>query len=165
MLLSKDLKEFEKKLKETLGKVSAAPEEIVPEDREMSTVFKSIHYSELEVIQRINILIELLAVYYRMIRTNFGELPKTIGRTDFRPSELYREFDYFNNQKLIDVWNNFKYPDVSHFTELSIEDQDTLQELLRQSAQNILEAFKWIFQLWVLLCWIDGIHAFINMQK
>lgn len=146
ILLSKNLREFEGKLKETVGKVSAKPDEIVPESLEISTLFKSVHYNELEVIQRINILIELLAIYYRTIRTNLRELPKVIGRTDFRPRELYREFEYFNNQKLHDVWTNFKYPDVSHFNELSAEEQNTLQELLEQSAQNILDAFKWIFQ-------------------
>lgn len=146
ILLGKNLREFEEKLKEMLEKVTANPDEIVPENLEISSLFKSIHYNELEVIQRINILIELLAVYYHMIRTNLRELPKSIGKKDFSPSELYKEFDYFKNQKLIDTWTNFKYPDVSHFTELSIEDQNTFQELLEQSAQKILESFKEIFQ-------------------
>jgi hypothetical protein len=41
-------------------------------------MFKDVHYSELEVIQRINILIELLAVYYHAIRTNIRDAFKEI---------------------------------------------------------------------------------------
>lgn len=145
-LLSRNLEEFEGKFKEVQEKVSASSDETLTENREISMLFKEIHYSELEVIQRINILIELLAVYYRMIRTNLRELPRSIGKTDFGSRELYREFVYFINQTQTDVWSNFRYPDVSHFPELSNNDQNTLRELLEQSAQNILGAFREIYQ-------------------
>lgn len=145
-LLSENLKLLERNIKEMLAKVGANPDEIVPQNLEVSKLFKRIHYSELEAIQRINILIELLAVYYHIIRTNLRELPKRIGSKDFSSRELYKEFNYFKNQELTDIWDNFKYPDVSHFAELSIEERDTLDELLGQSAQNILDAFEWIFK-------------------
>jgi len=146
VLLDKNIKELEEKIRKMIEKVSKEPEVIVPENLDISMMFKDIHYTELEVIQRINILIELLAVYYRMIRTDIRKLPKCIGRKDFSPKELYDEFNYFNSQKLTDVWTNFKYPDVTHFTELSPEEQKTLHRLLTESAQKILDAFRKIFR-------------------
>jgi len=146
VLLGDNIKELEEKIKKMIEKVSANPDEIIPENRGISLMFKDIHYTELEVIQRINILIELLAVYYHIMRTDLRELPKCIGKTDFPPKELRREFNYFNTQKLADVWTNFEYPDVSRFTELSVEEQNTLRELLEESARKILDAFKEIFR-------------------
>jgi len=145
-LLDKNVKELEEKIKKILEKASSHPDEIVPENLKISSIFKDVHYAELEVIQRINILIELLAVYYHTIRTNLRELPKSIGRSDFSPKELRKEFNYFNNQKLADVWANFKYPNVSNFTELPTEEQNDLRELLEESARKVLQAFKEIFR-------------------
>ena len=146
LLLDKNIKELERKIKEMAKKVNTDPDKIVPENREISSVFKDIHYTELEVIQRINILIELLAVYYHIIRTNLKELPKCIGKTDFPPKKLRKELEYFNKQTLTDVWTNFKYPDVSHFIELSKKEQNLLKKLLESSARKILGAFKEIYR-------------------
>jgi len=146
VILDKNIKELEEKIKEMVEKVNIDPDKIVPENREISLMFKDIHYTELEVIQRINILIELLAVYYHIIRTNLRELPKCIGKTDFPPKELRKQAEYFNKQTLTEVWTNFKYPDVSHFIELSNEEQNLLKELLEESARKILDAFKEIYQ-------------------
>lgn len=146
ILLDKNIRELGEKIKKMIEKVSENPDKIVPEDPEISSMFKDVHYTELEVIQKINILIELLAVYHHAIRVNLKELPRYIGKNDFPPKELYKEFEYFNTQKLSDVWANFKYPDVTHFTELSIEEQNTLRSLLEESAQKILESFKEIYR-------------------
>lgn len=145
-LLDKNIKDFEEKIKKMQETVNADPSKMVPENLKISSMFKEVHYSELEVIQRINILTELLAVYYHIIRTNVRELPKCIGKNDFSPKELRGEFNYFDTQKLGDVWTNFKYPDVTQFTELSIEDQNIIRRLLEESAQKIVEAFKEIFR-------------------
>jgi len=59
---------------------------------------------------------------------------------------LHREFNYFNTQGLSDVWNNFKYPNVSKFSELSSEEQDILKRLLEESSKKTLQAFKEIFR-------------------
>jgi len=145
-LVDKNIKELEEKIKKITKKVEENPNAIVPNDTEISSTFRDIHYTELEVIQRLNILIELLAVYYRTIRTDVRKMPKLIGRKDFRPKKLYQEFNYFNNQKLGDVWTNFKYPNVKYFSELTPQEQSVLKQLLKESAQKILEGFKEIFQ-------------------
>lgn len=145
-LVDKNIKELEEKIKKITKKVEENPNAIVPNDTEISSTFRDIHYTELEVIQRLNMLIELLAVYYHMIRTDVRRMPKSIGRKDFSFKELYQEFDYFNNQKLTDVWTNFKYPNVKYFSELTPQEQSVLKQLLKESAQKILEGFKEIFQ-------------------
>lgn len=146
ILLDKDIKKFEEKIRETVKKVDENLDEIVPDNPEISRMFKDIHYIELEIIQRINILIELLAVYYHMTRTDLKKLPKCIGIKDFPPKEMHNEFKYFKQQNLNDVWTNFKYPNVKYFTELSVVEQNTLEQLLKESTQKILESFKEIDQ-------------------
>ena len=145
-LLDKNIKELEEKIKKITKRVQEDPDAIVLNDTEISSIFRDIHYTELEVIQRLNILIELLAVYYHMIRTDVRKVPKSIGSKDFSFKELYQEFNYFNNQKLADVWTNFKYPNVKCFSELTHQEQSILKQLLNESAQRILEGFKEIFQ-------------------
>ncbi|MEM2914236.1 MAG: hypothetical protein QXH91_02375 [Candidatus Bathyarchaeia archaeon] len=145
-LLNKNIKELEEKIKRMIEQVNLSSEKIVPENTEVSSMFKDIHYAELEVIQRINILIELMAVYYYMIRSNLKELPRCIGRNDFPTKKLRQEFEYFNNQKLTDVYVNFNYPNANSFDELSDEEKKILKELLNQSATKILSAFKEIYR-------------------
>jgi len=126
-------------------KVSSQITKATPENPEFNSLFKDIHYSYLDAVMQINILIELLGVYYHMIRTNVRELPQCIGRTDFPPKKLHEEFENFVNQDVSDVWVNFRYPDVRNFVELSSDEQDLLKGLLHKSALKLVEAFKDIY--------------------
>jgi len=67
ILLKGSISGLEDKLKRLVEKIKENPD-VDPRNREVSTYVKDVHYAELEVIQRMNILIELLAVYYRIIR-------------------------------------------------------------------------------------------------
>lgn len=146
-LVERNLKEFEEKMDSITRKANENSDEFGPGDVKIHSMFKDVHYMGLEMIQKLNILTEMLAVYYHMIRTgNIRKLPKCIGKGDFRPSELHTEFDYFEEQTLDDVWKNFKYPDVRNFSELSPEQQDVLQQMLKKSAKNILGGFKEIYK-------------------
>jgi len=145
LLLKGSISGMEDKLKRLLEKIEENPD-VDPRNREVSTNVKDVHYAELEVIQRLNILIELLAVYYRIIRTNLRELPKAIGKGDISARQLYSEFAYFKDQTLNDVWSNFKYPDVHGFSELSPEEQKTLKNLLDKSVKQIHSLFCKIFE-------------------
>jgi len=145
-LLDKSIKGLQEKIQKMIQKVSAETQAIVPENLEASSMFKDIHYTELEIIQQLNILIELLGVNYHLIRTNVRDLPKCIGRKDFSPEQLHHEFDYFKGQTLTDVWNNFHYPNTVRFSELSDEENNFLKELLSRSAAKILDAFKELYQ-------------------
>ena len=149
-LLEKDIKEIEKKMEELPVKVKEKldknPDAIVSHDPNISSLIKDIHYEELEIILKINILVELLALYYHFIRTDFTKLPTSVGKRDFPKNKLYKEFDYFKDQKPKDVWENFKYPNVDSFIKLSNNDRKTLKQLLAESAKNALEAFKEIYK-------------------
>lgn len=145
-LLKRDLDELKRKLKEIDEKIVQNPDVAVPENLEISQLFKDFHYTELEVIQRVNILIELLAVYYFVMRKNLRELPKAIGSRDIRPRELHKEFNYFVRQDMKDVWRNFKYPDVTHFVELSSKEQNTLGKILTKSAVSTLKKFREVYE-------------------
>jgi len=141
-ILKKDLDELDKGLRQLCQKISENPDLANPNNKEISQMFKDLHYLELEVIQRICILIELLAVYYRMIRTNLRDLPKAVGSRDIEPHDLHKEFNYFGNQNISDVWRNFRYPDVANFSELTPEEKDILNEILKDSANLTLHHFK-----------------------
>lgn len=145
-LLEIDLGSCRTQLEEILQRIEIDPKAFAPNNRATSELFKNLHYSVLEVIQRINILIELLAVYYRTIRENLKELPKRIGKGDITKRELFKEFEYFGSQKLSDIKNNFKYPDVAHFKELTEEERNTLRDLLNESAQTVLGFFRHIHE-------------------
>ena len=145
-LLKRDLDELKRKLKEIDDKIVQNPDAAVPENLEISQLFKDFHYTELEVIQRVNILIELLAIYYLVMRKNLRELPKAIGSRDVRFRELHKEFNYFVKQDIKDIWRNFKYPDATHFVELSSEEQSTLGKILTKSAVSTLKKFREIYE-------------------
>lgn len=146
MRLDENIKELEQKIKNLLKIIEENPESVVPENSRARSMIKDIHYTELEVIQRLNILIELLAVYYCTIRTDLRKLPKSIGKKDFKPDELRKEFDYFDKQTLTDVWKNFKYSDVTNFSELSRKQQDIFQQMLERSAKRIQQGFRDIYK-------------------
>lgn len=145
ILLKKDLDKLDKELRQLCEKISANPEAADPKNKEISQMFKDLHYLELEVIQRISIFIELLAVYYHMIRTNLRELPKAIGSKDIN-FPLYEEFNYFKGQNIDDIWRNFRYPNVANFSELSVEEKNILNEILKDSANLTLKHFKEVYE-------------------
>jgi len=144
ILLDKNITELQEQINKIFELLND-PKNFVPDNPKVNSMFKALHYTTLEIIQRINILIELLAIYYHIIRTDLRKLPTSVGKKDFPPKELYKEFEYFNNQSLAEIWNNFHYPDVEYFKELGREEKDTLQNILDKSATKILEAFKEIY--------------------
>ena len=145
ILLKNNLEKLEEKIAAALKKVEMNPD-VDPRNKEMSTYVKDIHYAELEVIQRLNILIELLAIYYRLIRTNLRELPRAIGKRDISSKDLYGEFAYFKNQTVEDICRNLKYPNVECFSELSSEEKRTLKTFLDDSAKQIKSMFNKIYE-------------------
>lgn len=145
-LLNVDLERLKRNLSELCEKITENPDVAVPENLEMSQLFKDLHYLELEVIQRINILMELLAVYHYFMRKNLRTLPKAMGAGDITPKKLREEFDYFSKQCVNDVFQNFKYPDSTNFKELNSEEQTILKDILTKSAEITLERFRKICQ-------------------
>jgi len=145
ILLKNSIERLDEKIVAALRKVEENPD-IDPHNKEVSNYIKDIHYAELEVIQRLNILIELLAVYYHFARTNLRELPRAIGKRDIPPKELHEEFVYFKDQTLEDIWRNLRYPDVESFSELSSEEKRTLKGFLLESVKQLQIMFKRIFE-------------------
>jgi hypothetical protein len=145
ILLKNSVERLEEKIAKALEKVEENPD-IDPRSKEISNHIKDIHYAELEVIQRLNIMIELLAVYYHLIRTNLRELSSAIGKTDISARELHREFAYFREQTSEDIWRNLKYPNVESFSELSSEEKRILKGSLEESAKQIEIMFNTIFE-------------------
>lgn len=144
-IIKKEIKELENKIikAEELDKNRVA---LSKHDIEVVDIFRNIHYAVLEIIEKINIFIELLAVYYNMVRKNIRKLPTSIGQKDFPSNKLYEEFKYFNEQKIENIFTNFKYPDVKIFTELSQKEQMNLEKLLKKSAKENLKYFKDIYK-------------------
>lgn len=145
-LLKKDLDDVRKKMEEISKKISENPKDAVPENLEISQMFKDLHYSVLEAIQRINILIELLIVFLHFVRRNLRELPKAIGRVDISPKQIQQELDFLVKQDVQEIWRIFKYPNVSDFDCLNLEEQQVLKEILKKSAYLILQKLKEIYQ-------------------
>ena len=63
-LLNNDIQELEKRLKEMVERANAEPERMNPDDVEICSLFKELQYVEMDIIQRLSILAELLAVFY-----------------------------------------------------------------------------------------------------
>jgi len=145
-ILKKDLDELSQGLQQLCQKISENPDSANPNNKEISQMFKDLHYLELELIQRIYILIELLAVYYHVIRTNLRDLPKFVGSRDIKSQDLHKEFAYFRKQTLSDVWRIFRYPNVENFGELTLEEKGILKEILQDSANLTLTHFKEVYQ-------------------
>jgi hypothetical protein len=143
-LLKNCIERFEEKIEAALRKVEMNPD-VDPKDKEMSNCIKDIHYAELEAIQELNILIELLAVYYRLVRTDLRRLPKAIGKKDISSRELYEEFAYFKNQTLEDIRRNLVYPNLENFPELSSEEKGILKGFFEDSLKQIQGMFSRIF--------------------
>jgi hypothetical protein len=144
-LLKNSLDRLDERIAAALRKVEANPD-IDPEDKDMATYIKDIHYAELEAIQRVNIMIELLAANYHFVRLDLRALPRAIGRNDISPKELYNEFAYFKSQTLDDIWKSFRYPDANSFPELSSDEKETLNQLLKSSASQLMSMFNSIYE-------------------
>ena len=142
-LLSKDIANLNHGLQQIMQKITENPD-ISPINKEISQQFKDIHYLELETIQRTSIFIELLAVYYHIMRNNIQDLPRAISVNDKVP--LYSEFEYFNNQTSEDIKKNFKFPEVNNFSELTSAEKKELKEMLEESALDMLECFKDVYR-------------------
>jgi hypothetical protein len=127
-----------------IQKISENPD-VSHSNKEVSQLFKDLHYLELETIQRTSIFIELLAVYYHIMRKNIRDLPRAIAKQDINFS-LNSEFDYFRNQSVEDIQRNFKYPDVNNFSELASDEKKELKEILEESAKMMLDFFKEIYR-------------------
>src|SRR3972149_11123243 len=143
-LLGKNLADLSQGLQKLVQRISENPN-ISHYDKEVSQLFKELHYLELESIQRICIFIELLAVYYHIMRKNVKDIPRAISAHDIDSSKLYPEFEYFRNQSVEDIRKNFKFPNVNNFSELSIEEKQRLNEFLQDSAQMTLDFFKEVY--------------------
>jgi hypothetical protein len=143
-LLSENLADLTQGLQRIIQKIGENPD-VSSSDIEVSQLFKDLHYLELETIQRTSIFIELLAVYYHIMRKNLRDLPRAIGAQDIDFS-LNSEFDYFRNQSVQDIQKNFKYPDVNNFSELTSDEKKELREILEESAKMMLEFFKEIYR-------------------
>jgi hypothetical protein len=137
-LLIWNIESLKQGLQQLCNEIGGNPD-IAQSDKGMNQKFKDLHYLELEVIQRINIFIELLAVYYHFSRENIRVLPRAIGENEFSLSQEYR---FFNRQKIYDIYKNFKYPNVENFTEISAEEKKVLSEILAESANKTREYFK-----------------------
>jgi hypothetical protein len=120
-LLSKNLVDLTQGLQRVLQKIGENLE-VSPFDKEVSQMFKDLHYLELETIQRISIFIELLAVYYHIMRNNLRDLPRAISDRDMDFS-LSSEFNYFEKQSVEDILRDFKYPNVDNFSELASDEK------------------------------------------
>lgn len=139
-LLTKNLTDLSQGLQRVLQKITKNPD-VSPFDKEVSQMIKDLHYLELETIQRTSIFIELLAVYYHIMRSNLRDLPKAISERDINFT-LSSEFSYFEKQSVEDIKRNFKYPNVEQFNELASDEKRELEEILEQSAKMKLELFK-----------------------
>lgn len=144
-LLKNSVLQLNEKIEAALRKLEENPD-VDPTDKEMSAHVKDMHYAELEVIQRVNILIELLAVHYHFNRTNLKELPRAIGNKDISSRQLYAEFAYFKSQTPEDIRKNLRYPKVEDFSELDSTEKETLQRMLEISSQRIKLMFNAIFE-------------------
>jgi hypothetical protein len=131
-------------LKQVIQRIGENPD-VSPSDKEVSQMVKNLHYLELETIQRTSIFIELLAVYYQIMRTNLKDLPRAIGKGDISTRFLNSEFDYFKNQSVQDIQRNFKYPNVSNFNELASDEKRELEDIFDESAKMMLDIFKDIY--------------------
>jgi hypothetical protein len=127
-----------------IQKISENPD-VNHSNKEVSQLLKDLHYLELETIQRTSIFIELLAVYYNIMRKNIRDLPRAIAKQDINFS-LYSEFEYFRNQSVEDIQRNFKYPDVNNFSELASDEKRELKDILEESANMMLDFFKEIYR-------------------
>jgi len=145
ILLKGSIDKLDENIVKALEKIEENPD-VEPTNKEVSSYIKDIHYAELEVIQRLNILIELLSVYYHIIRTDLRELPKAIGKSDISVKEIHKEFEYFKNQTLVDIWTNFRFPNTDSFPELTAEERKVLRSILEESAKEIHRMFGEIFE-------------------
>jgi hypothetical protein len=142
-LLSKNLTDLTQGLKQATQKIGENPD-VSPSSKEVSQMFKDLHYLELETIQRTSIFIESLAIYYHIMRNNLRDLPRAISVQDIDFS-LTSEFENFRNQSVQDIQRNFKYPDVNNFNELASDEKRELKEILDESANMMLDYFKDIY--------------------
>lgn len=143
--IKKEIKELENKIKKA-EELDKNKDGLTQHDTKVVDIFRDIHYRVLEIIAKINIFIELLAVYYNLIRKDIRKLPTSIGQKDFDRNKLYDEFKYFNKQKIENILTNFKYPNVKIFNKLSQKEQIDLEKLLKKSAEEILKYFKDIYK-------------------
>lgn len=132
-LLDKSILDLSQSLENLLSELSQNPER---EQEKITQKVKGLHYLELEIIQRINILIELLAVYYHYIRVDIRKLPQAVGdKHNFLESEtpvgdprnfLGYEFDFIKKQDASTIKKIFKYPNVEEFDELTADEKTQL---------------------------------------
>ncbi len=149
-ILKESKNEIEQKLEEMKVKIvqkDSTIQNFIPGyDSEISSLCKSIHYKIIEMIQKINILIELFAVYYNKtkIRENLSKLPEWLP---FGQRELGNEFKEIKSQTFKEVRDSFKYPEnLDKFIELKKEDRDIIENILEESLQIIMKDLKEIIK-------------------
>jgi hypothetical protein len=135
-LLDKSIFELSQSLENLLSELSQDCEK---KQAEITQKVKELHYMELEIIQRINIFVELMTVYYHYIRVDIRKLPYAVGdKHDF----LSSEFDFIENQDISTIKSVFKYPNVEKFNELTPNERIQLDEGLNESIKIIETLFK-----------------------
>ena len=106
---------------------------------EVARTIKELHYMELEVIQRINIFIELLVVYYHYIRVDIKALPQAVGD---KHNFLSSEYEFIEKQHISKIHEVFRYPDVEKFDELTTDEKNELIQSFNESVLIIENLFK-----------------------
>ena len=136
-LLNESILDLSQSLENLLSKLSQKTDMKEEQVRLRQTV-KYLHYIELEIIQRINIFVELFAVYYHYIRTDIRTLPQAVGKTNF----LSSEYQFMENQDVNTIKEVFRYPDVEKFDELTTDEKTELADGLTESVLILQNLFR-----------------------
>ncbi len=109
--------------------------------RDSQERIKDIHYSQLEIIQKLNVMIEVFAYILHVLRTDFTKLPtRMLGRWDI---DLKAEIQYMKGLGSDEVKKAFLLPSPDDLP-LSAEDRGTLREILAKHIEVVIYQIKFI---------------------
>src|SRR3990172_1072776 len=138
-LLERDLANARKLLGEFRGEQARSlhdPLRIsrIGEDEKLHEFSQSLYYSVLECIARLQVMIELMLLYYGCLRIGVGRLPGVL--TERGGVNYENEVGRIRRLRIRDVWADFKFPDVRGYV-CSTSEKALLRRVLNRTAKTI----------------------------
>ncbi len=138
--IESDLETAMERMNDVVNFIQANPEvDLV--SAQLQEKVKDIHYRQLEIIQKLNVMVEVFAYYHYLIRTDFRRITERM--LSKRGIDLRSEIQYLKSMNSDDVARVFRLPSPNELP-LSSGEKENLRKILTEHVRAIIEEVNYI---------------------